>query len=205
MPNTRSAGSSHESRKDFPGRTRSRSRWGPKPPPAHWDCSSLKPGETLLVHGGTGNVGGLAVQIAVSRGITVVATAAPGDEHSVAERGGIGVAYGDGLADRVREAVPAVDAVLDAAGHGALDVSLALDVPPARIVSLVDPRTAEVGGIFTTSSSGDPVPLLEEVAGLVVAGKVKLPPARPFPLDDASKAQQASEQGAGGGKIVLVP
>lgn len=166
---------------------------------------NLKRGETLLVHGGTGNVGGLAVQIAVSRGITVVATSAPQDEPSVADRGGIGVAYGEGLADRVREAVETVDAVLDAAGHGALDVSLELEVPPARIVSLVDPRTEEVGGIFTTSSSGDPIPLLEEVAGLVVARKVKLPPARLFPLTDAAKAQQASEKGAGGGKIVLVP
>lgn len=165
----------------------------------------LKAGETLLVHGGSGNVGGFAVQLAASRGVTVVGTSAPGDEEIVGDRGGIGVAFGDGLVERVRAVAPRVDAVLDAAGHGAVDVSLELLEGPIRLVSLVDPKAAEVGGIFTTTGSPNPAELIGEIADLVATGKMKMLPAREFPLAQAAQAQAAGEAGSGVGKIVLIP
>ena len=56
----------------------------------------------------------IATQLAVSRGVKVIGAAAPRDHDLVRDLGAVPVSYGAGLADRVREIVPSVDAVLDA-------------------------------------------------------------------------------------------
>src|ERR1700722_3119945 len=56
----------------------------------------LKAGQTLLVLGAGGSVGGIAVQLATARGITVIGTAAEGDLGRVAALGAVAVRYGDG-------------------------------------------------------------------------------------------------------------
>ena len=43
---------------------------------------ALLPGQTVLVSGGTGGVGGFAVQLAAARGACVVATARPGEDDA---------------------------------------------------------------------------------------------------------------------------
>src|SRR6478736_6413842 len=79
-------------------------------------------GDTLLVHGGSGAVGQAVVQFAALWGATVIATASPARFDRLRALGATPVAYGDGLADRVRaEAVPVVLALLAA---GAFSVEL---------------------------------------------------------------------------------
>ena len=79
----------------------------------------LTGGETLLVLGAA-EVGMIATQLAVSRGATVVGAAASRDHNLVRDLGAVPVSYGPGSADRVRQIVPSVHAVLDAAGKGGL-------------------------------------------------------------------------------------
>src|SRR4029077_15137282 len=89
-------------------------------------------GETLLVLGAAGSVGMVATQLAVARGATVVGAAAPRDHELVRDLGAVPVSYGPGLADRVRETVASVDAVIDAAGKGELKEAVDLAGGPAR-------------------------------------------------------------------------
>src|SRR6266542_2014078 len=86
-------------------------------------------GDTVLIHGAAGGVGLMAVQLATARGATVVATGSPARHDFLRGLGAIPVAYGDGLAERVRAAAPAgVGAALDLVGTDeAIDVSLAQD------------------------------------------------------------------------------
>jgi NADPH:quinone reductase-like Zn-dependent oxidoreductase len=48
----------------------------------------------------------MAVQLAVGRGATVLGTASPAKHDLLRELGAIPIAYGPGLADRVRAAAP---------------------------------------------------------------------------------------------------
>ncbi|NKE58907.1 zinc-binding dehydrogenase, partial [Lentzea sp. PSKA42] len=119
--------------------------------------------------------------------------------------GAIPVAYGDGLAARVRAAAPqGVGAVYDAAGQGDLEVSIELRGGTDRIVTIADPRAAEVGVTF--SSGGRPFGAeLAEYARLAADGKLGVRVAQSLPLADAGKAQELSASGHAGGKLVLRP
>ena len=91
-------------------------------------ATGVSEGDTVLIHAATGGVGVMAVQLAAARGAMVVATASPARHELLRELGAVPVAYGDGLADRVRAAAPGgIDAALDLIGTDeAVDVSLAL-------------------------------------------------------------------------------
>ncbi|BCJ33300.1 NADPH:quinone reductase [Actinocatenispora thailandica] len=166
----------------------------------------LSAGETLLVHGASGSVGGLAVQLARQRGVTVVGTAGAAGRERLGGLGAIAIGYGDGLIDRVRSVAPqGIDAVLDAAGKGALPDSIALRGGPERIVTIADPNAAEYGVLFT----GGPEVMIEpaevaDVAKRVAAGELTVPVAARYPLADAAEAQQLSDSGHAGGKLVLI-
>src|SRR6185436_8878262 len=83
-------------------------------------------GDTVLIHGASGGVGLMAVQLAVARGATVIATASPARHEQLRGYGTTPVAYVPGLADRVR-AIGPVDAARDLVGTGeALDTSVEL-------------------------------------------------------------------------------
>ncbi|MEU9497326.1 NADP-dependent oxidoreductase [Streptomyces sp. NPDC048196] len=171
------------------------------------DQLGLAEGETLLLHGAAGAVGQVAVQLAVALGATVVGTASPANHDFLRALGATPVAYGEGLADRVRAAAPhGVDAVFDAAGQDVLPLSIALRGGTTdRIVTIADPNSAEHGVPF--SAGGTPS---EQVrSGLVrhgrlaVEGRLSVPVVETFPLAEAVKAQELSEAGHVRGKLVI--
>ncbi|MBD3942456.1 NADP-dependent oxidoreductase [Microbacterium sp. NEAU-LLC] len=173
-------------------------------------------GDTLLVHGGSGAVGQAIVQFAVLWGATVVATASPARFDRLRELGAVPVAYGDGLADRVREAAPqGVTVAIDAAGSDeALDTSLELVADRERIATIV--RGADAGGLgIRAFSGGSPEPLTAQqqtwraeavpvVLALLAAGAFSVELGPEFPLAEAAAAHRALAEGANG-KITLVP
>ncbi|MFI1092992.1 NADP-dependent oxidoreductase [Streptomyces sp. NPDC020917] len=168
----------------------------------------LKPGETLLVHAAAGAVGGVAVQVAVARGLTVVGTASEANHDHLRALGAIPVAYGDGLVDRVRAVAPqGVDAALDAAGRGgAVAASIELTGGTDRVVSIADAVGAAKQGVrFTSGGPGQyrGGPAFEEALALLAAGKLDLPVHRVLPLAEAAEAQRLSEAGHLSGKLLL--
>jgi NADPH:quinone reductase-like Zn-dependent oxidoreductase len=171
-------------------------------------------GETLLVHGGAGGVGLMGVQLAVAAGARVIATAAPRNHEFLAEIGATAVAYGPGLADRVREAAPdGVDAAVDCVGTDeALDVSLQFVANPDRIASITgSERRAEAGIKLLGYGPGqDPGTELRAAARADLAeragsGLLRVIVEQTFALTDAANAHKTGIAGHSPGKLVLIP
>jgi NADPH:quinone reductase-like Zn-dependent oxidoreductase len=167
------------------------------------DALKIGDGETLLLHGASGVVGAVAVQLAVARGATVVGTASPGNHDYLRSLGAIPVAYGAGLADRVRAAAPqGVDAVFDAAGQGDLEVSIELRGGTDRIITIADARAAEFGVQFSAGGRPFGAEFTEHIR-LAADGELGVRVAQSLPLEDAAKAQELSASGHAAGKLVL--
>ncbi len=176
------------------------------------DLLGVAEGETLLLHGAAGAVGTVAAQLAVARGATVIGTASPAHHERLRELGVRPVAYGEGLAERLNELTSErpdgsrVDAVFDAAGRGALPLSIELRGGTTdRVVTIADPDAASHGVPFSASAVSDPLPALTDHAHLAAEGRLRLPIAETFPLTEAAKAQSLSESGHAGGKLILLP
>lgn len=190
------------------------------------DLLGVRAGETLFLHGAAGVVGSVGVQLAVAAGVTVVGSASESNHAYLRELGAIPVAYGDGLADRVRAAAPdGVDAVFDAAGHGVLPVAIELlggggpggeaaakerkerKQRKERIVTIAD-VDAEKYGIVFSGSLGDPEAVragLTAHARGAAAGTLAVRLADTLPLKEAARVQELSESGHVRGKLILIP
>ncbi|NUT32154.1 MAG: NADP-dependent oxidoreductase [Hamadaea sp.] len=160
-------------------------------------------GETLLVHAAAGSVGTIAVQVAKRAGLTVVGTAGPANHDYLRELGAIPVAYGDGLAERVRTAAPhGVDVALDAAGRGAIAASVELIEDRKRIGTIVDDEGAREHGVHVVRAARSPQRLADVIA-LAARGEIGMP-IRAYPWEDVVAAHRTVESGHGRGKVVLV-
>ncbi len=177
----------------------------------------VRPGSTIVVHGGSGAVGQAVLQLATADDVTVVATAGETNHDRIRELGGHPVVYGDGLLERLRQATPqGVDRVLDIAGTDeALEASLALVDDPQHVATLVmGARAAELG--IQAYLGGSPEPLTDEqqrlraeavpaVLPLIADGRFAVEVARELSLGDAAEAHRLVEAGGLRGKIVLRP
>jgi NADPH:quinone reductase-like Zn-dependent oxidoreductase len=169
--------------------------------------AGLRRGQTLLVTGAAGGVGGFALELAAIQGLHTVALARPGDENLVRDLGANEVlTSAERLGPAVRELVPGgVDAVIDAAvlGIGAHDalrgagtfVTLVRPFapPPIRGTNVV------VAEVFADGAR------LSELVPLVDAGLLTLRVAHTLPLKQAAAAHALVEQGGQRGRVVLLP
>lgn len=161
-------------------------------------------GDTVLVHGAAGGVGLFAVQLAASRGATVIGTASERNHDYLRDLGAIPVSYGDGLAERVADAAPdGLSAAVDYVGTDeAFAVSARLVADPARISSNVDPEAvAEVGGryCFVRPQADD----LAHLSKLVDSGELRIEVQQTYALTDAAAALEESRDGHVRGKLAL--
>jgi NADPH:quinone reductase-like Zn-dependent oxidoreductase len=177
-------------------------------------ATAVTAGDTVLVHGGSGGVGLMAVQLAVLRGARVVATASPARHDLLRDLGALPVAYGPGLAGRVRAAAPGgVGAALDLVGTDeAWDVSMALVADKARVATIVAFARGLQAGIKVLGGApgADPGTEIRERARLDLArlaqdGKLRVIVSQTFPLADAAAAHSAILDGHTTGKIALIP
>jgi NADPH:quinone reductase-like Zn-dependent oxidoreductase len=164
-------------------------------------------GETVVVSGAAGGVGSVAVQLLANAGARVIGLASEANHQWLSEHGAIPVAYGDGVGDRVRAAAPdGVDAFVDTHGDGYVDLALELGVAPDRIDTIIDFAAAAEHGVRTDGNAAGTSPaVLAELAGLIDAGRLEIPIARAYPLDDVRGAYRELERRHTHGKIVLVP
>ncbi|MBY3987829.1 NADP-dependent oxidoreductase [Rhodococcus fascians] len=167
------------------------------------DSLEVSEGETVLIHGATGAVGTVAVQLAVARGARVVGTAGTANQDYLTSLGATATVYGEGLVERVRAFAPkGIDAVFDVAGKGALPESIVLRGGTDRIVTIADFRADELGVTFSASPRERSVAVLAAQAELAASGRL-LTTVKTYPLDQAAAAQQDSDSGHSRGKIVL--
>jgi NADPH:quinone reductase-like Zn-dependent oxidoreductase len=171
-------------------------------------------GDTVIIHGGSGGVGLMAVQLAVAAGARVIATASDRGHPYLRELGAEPVAYGEGLIERVRAVAPdGVDAAIDTVGTDeAIDTSVALVAARDRIVTIAafqrgfDMGLKVIGG----APGADPGTEIRAAARLELvrraeAGELRVLVAATYPLAEAAAAHRALATGHTHGKIVLVP
>jgi NADPH:quinone reductase-like Zn-dependent oxidoreductase len=196
------------------------SSWTAKPPNVSWsDAAALpasveaamgvlkqlgvSPGETLLILGAGGSVGMIATQLAISRGVTVIGVGAPRDHDLLRDLGAVPVGYGAGLADRVRDLVPSVDAVLDAAGRGQLPDAVSLANGPARVMTLADEHAAELG-VPLSAPTPDRAPEAVDIGmQLLASGELRLRSQQSLPMSSAAEAHRLLEKGEAHQKLLL--
>ncbi|WP_273836656.1 NADPH:quinone reductase [Halococcus sp. PRR34] len=192
------------------------------------DHATLEPGETCLVHGGSGGVGHAAIQIAAATGAHVVTTAAPEYHDRLHELGADAVFdYSrDDLAAAVCEASTAragaagegVDVILDHRLDDYLQFDAEVAATGARVVGIGehDPavgfendgvaRSKDVRyqfmSMFNTPDLRVP---LRRLAYLMEQGDLTIDVAREYGLDEAGEAQRAVLEDSFLGKLVLVP
>jgi NADPH:quinone reductase-like Zn-dependent oxidoreductase len=169
------------------------------------DLLGIGSGSTVLFDGASGGVGAVAVQVAVARGATVVATASAANQDYLREIRAVPIVYGDGLAERVSgTGVGPLDGVLDVAGQTPITDLTALVDDPARVVSIANFGAAEAGARLTTGGGGDKFAALAEAARLLESSRLVIK-AQTFPLDRAAEGYRTILSGHTRGKIVLLP
>ena len=168
---------------------------------------SLKPGETVVVSGAAGGVGSLAVQLAKRAGAEVIGLAGPANHDWLIEHGVTPVEYGDGLAERLHEAAPRIDAFIDTFGRGYVKLAIEeLAVDPQRVNTIADFAAIGQYGVKSDGNAvGSSPAVLAELAQLIVKGELELPIAATYPLDEVRAAFARLEERHTHGKIVLIP
>ena len=169
------------------------------------DTANLRAGQTVLIHGGSGGVGHLAVQIAKARGAKVFATASTANQDFLGQMGAdVAIDY---TRTKFEDVAKNVDVVLDTVGRDTLERSYGVVKKGGIIVSIVDdpkPAVLEAHGIRgvtlrCTSKAG----VLEELSKLMKVKELTPVILQTFEMAGVVQAQEQIATGHTRGKIVL--
>ena len=169
------------------------------------DVAHLHAGQTILIHGGSGGVGGFAVQIAKARGARVIATASTENQDLLKQLGtDVPIDY---TKNKFEEIAKDVDAVLDPVGKDTLARSYDVVKKGGIVMSLVarpDPAELEKRGIRGAAISVHPDAAdLTEIAHLIDERKMKPIVTQVLSLKEAIAAQRQAATHHTRGKVVL--
>ncbi|MFI1911936.1 NADP-dependent oxidoreductase [Nocardia sp. NPDC020380] len=172
------------------------------------DTARLEPGQRVLIHGGGGGVGHLAVQIAKALGAQVITTASAGKREFVAGLGADEII--DYHATDFTEVLHDLDVVFDTVGGDNGPRSIEVLRPGGMLVSTVGrndfalrDRTVAAGRRFAGLTVEPDRVGLEAMTELAEAGKLVPHVEQVLPLAEAAKAHELLESRSGRGKIVL--
>jgi NADPH:quinone reductase-like Zn-dependent oxidoreductase len=181
----------------------------------------LKPGETLLVRGGTTSIGLAAAAIASKRGITVYATTRSADRRDLLiANGATDVFIDDGaIAGDVQSRIGGAHKVLELIGTTTLVDSLHCAreggvvcmtgmVGNKWLLDTFDPMDAISTAVYLTTYAGDVEDFIsmpfEELVAQIADGSLQVHVGKVFALDDIVEAHRLMESNAAGGKIVVL-
>ena len=189
--------------------------------------AGLRPGETLLVHGGAGGIGTFAIQLAHALGARVVTTAGSEAKLEVCRSLGADVCVNYREQDFVEEARAATDGrgadvILDNMGGKYLGRNVDALATEGRLViigmqggtkgeldigALLRKRGAVIGTTLRSRPAGEKAAIcaavVEHVWPLVASGDVKPIVHHRFPLGEAAAAHTEVEAGSNVGKVLL--
>ncbi|MFI1920095.1 NADP-dependent oxidoreductase [Nocardia sp. NPDC020380] len=164
------------------------------------DVLDLGPQDTVLVGGAGGGVGVFAVQLARIAGARVIGTGSPSTAEYLRSLGAEPVAYGDGLAGRVRDLDGGpVTAALDLHGSDTVQVARELGVSDGRICTIA----GVVEGVPAANGANAGPDALENIADLVASGRLRVPIAATFPVEDIRTAVELQADRHVRGKVVI--
>lgn len=169
------------------------------------DAAHLQAGQTVLIHGGSGGVGHIAIQIAKARGARVIATASTANQAFLKKLGADQAI--DYTKTKFEDVVKDADVVLDTVGGDTLTRSYGVVKKGGIIVTIADEpdeKALAAHGIRGRSISAAPKSeTFAELTRLIEAGKLKPVVAKVFPLSEVAKAQEQIATRHTTGKIVL--
>ncbi|MFJ9775423.1 NADP-dependent oxidoreductase [Kitasatospora sp. NPDC101157] len=163
----------------------------------------LRTGDTVLIGGAAGGVGVFAVQLARLAGARVLGTASEATFGFLRGLGAEPVAYGPGLADRVRALAPeGITAATDLFGRDAAETALKLGVAPERITVVADgpappPGVRKLGALDAAPGT------LERIADAIRCGGITVPIAATYPVERIREAVTTQAERHVHGKIVI--
>lgn len=172
---------------------------------------NVRPGETVLIHGGAGGVGSFAIQFAKAAGARVIATASKANHTALHELGAdVAIDYRNAdVVDQILDETGGrgVDASFDTAG-GNVSMSTLATRPFGRIATILPPdgdlsalytKNQTLFGTFLTREGAR----LREMAPLFERGQAKVVVDAVLPLEEVAKAHERLDSGHGRGKIIL--
>jgi NADPH:quinone reductase-like Zn-dependent oxidoreductase len=172
------------------------------------DLGEVTAGDRVLVHGGGGGVGHVAIQLAKALGAHVITTAGEGKREFVEELGADEVI--DYTTTDFAETVRDVDVVLDTLGGDTAERSLGVLRPGGHLVTAVAEEDAQLAAEFEAAGlrfSGiavDPDPVaLRGLAALVEQGKLRVHVQETFPFARVADAHRLLDGGHLRGKLVF--
>ena len=186
--------------------------------------AGLQPDETLLVHGGAGGIGNVAIQLAKALGARVLATAGSPEKVAFCESLGAdrGIDYREEDFVEVARAEGGVDVILDNMGAKYLDRNVTALATEGRLVVIgmqggakgeldLGKLLSKRGAVIATSLRARPTEekaaicaaVVEHVWPLVAEGKVRTTVHEQVPLEEAGRAHALMESGTHSGKIVI--
>ncbi len=194
---------------------------------SNFDHIGLRPGETILIHGGAGGIGSFAIPYAHRLGAQVLTTVGSQAKADYARALGADLAvdyHGDWEAEvKAATGRRGVDAILDIIGAKYLESNLRLLARGGRLVVIglqggtkgtldLNRLLSKAATVTATSLRFRPAgekaaivaKLTREVWPLFESAAIPLPPTRSFPMRDARLAHELLESGQNQGKIVLV-
>ena len=183
----------------------------------------LQPGESLLVHGGSGGIGSCAIQVAKAYDARVLATCGSAEKAEFCRSLGADVVINYKEQDFVEEVGPdGVDVVLDNMGASYLQRNVDALATAGRLVIIgmqggvkgelnIATLLGKRGAVIATSLRGRPLgekaaicaAVVEHVWPLIADGRVRPIVHATLPLDEVGKAHELMESSAHAGKIVL--
>jgi NADPH2:quinone reductase len=168
---------------------------------------SVKPGDTVAVSAAAGGVGAVTVQLLKTKGANVIGIASEANHAWLTSLGVTPVAYGDGLADRLRAAAPdGIDAFIDLFGPDYVKLAVELGIARDRIETIIAYDAAkEYGTQAAGSGDATTTEVLAEMTELVASGQIEIPIAATYPLDEVQQAFTKLAKRHTRGKIVLIP
>ena len=173
--------------------------------PTPFGAIGLQPRQRILIHGASGGVGTLAVQLAKWRGAHVIATASARNHALLRELGADDVV--DYTTERVEDVVAPVDAVLDLIGGETQTRSWSVVKRGGVFASVISPppaAEADAHGVRTAYVFVEPnADHLEQLTELIDTRTLRPIVSEIMPLSEARRAHEQSETGHARGKIVL--
>ena len=113
------------------------------------------------------------------------------------------IEYGPGLPDRVRALAPGgVTAASDLFGTETAEAALALGIPPARI-STIAAGPNPPGGVRATGGAEADLGDMQQITDAILAGKITVPIAATFPIEQTRDAATLQAQRHVHGKIAI--
>lgn len=165
----------------------------------------LKKGQKILIHGGAGGIGTIAIQLAKTLGAHVATTVSTDDKAYARDLGADEVI--DYRTQSFEDILKDCDAVFDTVGGETSDKSFKVLKKDGIIVSMVGAPSVELAkkyGVFAIGQNTEGnSERLSRLSELVASGKIKPQVDRVFPIDEAKEAFSHLEKGHPRGKVVL--